>query len=175
MDGASGRWSRKDSSLRKTSCERLYAVFSKRGASGRHKLEADWKGNFIEGAGRLNLGSGSFEDPYSFKRTQGVDSMRRADGELWTCEIRPEHFGGPTSAPGGRTTRWACGDYGLAIHGNEMSILDLLLAAISLAPLGFLFLFWRMFPDDRGIHPIYRDSRLKDTQKDRGISTLPDL
>jgi len=45
------------------------------------------------------------------------------------------------------------------------------LAAISLAPLGLFLLFWRMFPDDRGIHPIYRDSRSNDTQKDRGIST----
>ena len=39
-----------------------------------------------------------------------------------------------------------------------MSILDLFLAAISLAPLGFLLLFWTMFRDDRGIHPIYRGS-----------------
>ena len=36
-----------------------------------------------------------------------------------------------------------------------MSILDLFLAAISLAPVGLFLLFWRMFPDDRGIHPIY--------------------
>jgi len=55
--------------------------------------------------------------------------------------------------------------------GHEMSILDLFFAAISLAPLGLLLLFWRMFPDDRGIHPIYRDSRLNDTQEDRRIST----
>jgi hypothetical protein len=66
--------------------------------------------------------------------------------------------------------RAGCDD-GLVIHGHEMSILDLFLAAISLAPLGLLLLFWRMFPDDRGIHPIYRDSRSNDTQKDRGIST----
>jgi hypothetical protein len=54
-----------------------------------------------------------------------------------------------------------------------MSILDLFLAAISLVPVGLFLLFWRMFPDDRGIHPIYRDSRLNDTQKDRGIGTSP--
>src|SRR5580704_8540567 len=76
MDRASGWQSRKDCSLRKASCEHLYAVFSKRGASGRHnklvrkipdafsipkevkempmrKSEAEWKSNFIEGAGRL--------------------------------------------------------------------------------------------------------------------------
>lgn len=29
--------------------------------------EVEWKGNFIEGAGRLRLGSGVFEGPYSFK------------------------------------------------------------------------------------------------------------
>jgi hypothetical protein len=54
-----------------------------------------------------------------------------------------------------------------------MSILDLFLAAISLVPVGLFVLFWRMFPDDRGIHPIYRGSRLNDTQKDRGIGTSP--
>jgi hypothetical protein len=52
-----------------------------------------------------------------------------------------------------------------------MSILDLFLAAISVAPLGLLLLFWRMFPDDHGVHPIYRDSRLNDTEEDRSIST----
>jgi hypothetical protein len=52
-----------------------------------------------------------------------------------------------------------------------MSILNLFLAAIGLALLGLLLLFWRMFPDDRGVHPIYRDSRLNDTQEDRSIST----
>ena|SRR5690349_2010687 len=31
------------------------------------KAEAEWKGNLIEGAGRLKLGSGAFEGPYSFK------------------------------------------------------------------------------------------------------------
>lgn len=47
-----------------------------------------------------------------------------------------------------------------------MSIFDLLLAAVRLAPLGLLIFFWRMFPDDRGIHPIYRDSKSNDRQKD---------
>jgi hypothetical protein len=53
-----------------------------------------------------------------------------------------------------------------------MSILNLFLAEIGLALLGLLLLSWRMFPDDRGVHQIYRDSRLNDTQEDRGISTL---
>lgn len=32
-----------------------------------HKAEAEWKGNLAEGAGRLKVGSGAFEGPYSFK------------------------------------------------------------------------------------------------------------
>ena len=31
------------------------------------KAEAEWKGNLVEGAGRLKVGSGAFEGPYSFK------------------------------------------------------------------------------------------------------------
>lgn len=31
------------------------------------KAEAEWKGNLVEGGGRLKLGSGAFEGPYSFK------------------------------------------------------------------------------------------------------------
>ncbi|HQR36004.1 MAG TPA: OsmC family protein [Blastocatellia bacterium] len=32
-----------------------------------HKAEAEWKGTLIEGSGRLAVGSGAFEGPYSFK------------------------------------------------------------------------------------------------------------
>lgn len=32
-----------------------------------HKAEAEWKGNLVEGSGRLAVGSGAFEGPYSFK------------------------------------------------------------------------------------------------------------
>jgi len=32
-----------------------------------HKAEAEWKGNLAQGAGRLKLGSGAFDGPYSFK------------------------------------------------------------------------------------------------------------
>jgi hypothetical protein len=35
---------------------------------------------------------------------------------------------------------------------------DLFLAAFSLAPLGLFLLFWRVFPRDRSVHPIYRES-----------------
>src|SRR6266478_5851735 len=31
------------------------------------KAEAEWKGNLVDGAGRLKVGSGAFEGPYSFK------------------------------------------------------------------------------------------------------------
>jgi lipoyl-dependent peroxiredoxin len=32
-----------------------------------HKAEAEWEGNLAQGSGRLKLGSGAFEGPYSFK------------------------------------------------------------------------------------------------------------
>jgi hypothetical protein len=47
-----------------------------------------------------------------------------------------------------------------------MCILDVFLAAVSLSPVGLLVLFWRIFPGDRGIHPIYSDSRSNDRHKD---------
>jgi OsmC subfamily peroxiredoxin len=31
------------------------------------KAEAEWKGNLVDGAGRLKVASGAFEGPYSFK------------------------------------------------------------------------------------------------------------
>jgi OsmC subfamily peroxiredoxin len=31
------------------------------------KAEAEWKGNLVQGTGRLKVGSGAFEGPYSFK------------------------------------------------------------------------------------------------------------
>lgn len=32
-----------------------------------HKAEAEWKGNLVQGSGRLKVGSGAFDGPYSFK------------------------------------------------------------------------------------------------------------
>jgi lipoyl-dependent peroxiredoxin len=32
-----------------------------------HKAEAEWKGNLMQGSGRLKVGSGAFDGPYSFK------------------------------------------------------------------------------------------------------------
>ena len=31
------------------------------------RAEAEWKGNLIEGSGRLRVGSGAFDGPYSFQ------------------------------------------------------------------------------------------------------------
>ena len=42
---------------------------------------------------------------------------------------------------------------------------DFFLAALSLTPLGLFLLFWRMFPRDRGIHPIYRESGIETIEK----------
>jgi hypothetical protein len=42
---------------------------------------------------------------------------------------------------------------------------DLFLAALSLAPLGLFLLFWRVFPRDSAVHPIYRESEIETTGK----------
>ena len=42
-----------------------------------------------------------------------------------------------------------------------MSMLDFFSAALSLAPVGLFLLFWKMFPRDRGVHPIYRESAIE--------------
>jgi hypothetical protein len=51
--------------------------------------------------------------------------------------------------------------------GDEVPMFDFLLVGFSLAPLGLLLLFWRVFPHDRGLHPIYRDFRMKRKKKNR--------
>lgn len=42
---------------------------------------------------------------------------------------------------------------------------DFFLLGLSLAPLGLLLFFWRVFPKDRGIHPIYRESETETAGK----------
>ena len=32
-----------------------------------HNAEAEWQGNLVQGSGRLQVGSGAFDGPYSFK------------------------------------------------------------------------------------------------------------
>jgi|HubBroStandDraft_1064217.scaffolds.fasta_scaffold282269_1 hypothetical protein len=47
----------------------------------------------------------------------------------------------------------------------ERSMFDFFVAAVNLAPVGLLLLFWGVFPRDCGIHPIYQES---------GIETVDD-
>jgi hypothetical protein len=42
---------------------------------------------------------------------------------------------------------------------------DLFLATLSLAPLGLFLLFWKVFPRDTAVHPIYRESEIQTTGK----------
>jgi hypothetical protein len=41
----------------------------------------------------------------------------------------------------------------------------LLLSCIKPGALGLSLLFWRMFPRDRGVHPIYRESGIETLDK----------
>ena len=43
-----------------------YAIF-KGDLMPTQKAEAEWKGNLVQGSGRLKVGSGAFNGPYSFK------------------------------------------------------------------------------------------------------------
>jgi hypothetical protein len=45
-----------------------------------------------------------------------------------------------------------------------MSVFDFFLVGLSLAPLGLFILFWKLFPEDRGVHPIYRESTTETTK-----------
>ncbi len=53
-----------------------------------HRAEAEWKGNLTEGSGRLKVGSGAFDGPYSFK-------SRFEEGQLAT---NPEELLGAAHA-----------------------------------------------------------------------------
>jgi hypothetical protein len=46
-----------------------------------------------------------------------------------------------------------------------MFILDFFLAVLALVPFGLLVLFWKGFHEDRGVHPIYRNSKTETTKK----------
>ena len=54
-----------------------------------------------------------------------------------------------------------------------MSMFDFFLAALSLAPVGLFLLFWRMFPRDRGVHPIYRESGIEMIDNATGVQDMP--
>jgi hypothetical protein len=49
---------------------------------------------------------------------------------------------------------------------------DLFLAALSLAPLGLFLLFWRVFPRDTAVHPIYREPQTETMGK---RTEVPDM
>ena len=53
-----------------------------------------------------------------------------------------------------------------------MSMFDFFLAALSLAPLGLFLLFWRMFPRDPGVHPIYRESGIEMIDNGTGVQDM---
>ena len=56
---------------------------------------------------------------------------------------------------------------------SDMSMFDLFLAALSLAPLGLFLLFWRVFPRDTDVHPIYRESKIETTGKRAKVPDMP--
>lgn len=45
-----------------------------------------------------------------------------------------------------------------------MSVFDFFLVGLSLAPFGVFILFWNLFHEDRGVHPIYRKSTTETTK-----------
>jgi len=49
---------------------------------------------------------------------------------------------------------------------------DLFLAALSLAPLGLFLLFWRVFPRDTAVHPIYRESEIEAAGKRTEVADM---
>jgi hypothetical protein len=46
-----------------------------------------------------------------------------------------------------------------------MFIIDFFLAVFALAPFGLLVVFWKEFHEDRGVHPIYRNSKTENRKK----------
>ena len=56
-----------------------------------------------------------------------------------------------------------------------MSMFDFFLVALSLAPFGLFLLFWTVFPRDRGIHPIYRESGIEMIDNRTGVRDMTAL
>ena len=52
----------------------------------------------------------------------------------------------------------------MVTFGDEMSVFDFFLVGSSLAPLGLSILFWKLFHEDRGVHPIYGESTTEMTK-----------
>ena len=62
------------------------------------KAEAEWKGNLVDGAGRLKVGSGTFEGPYS------GSVANRENGESRACV----HAGSYAAMPKIVWINWRC-------------------------------------------------------------------
>ena len=52
-----------------------------------------------------------------------------------------------------------------------MSVFYFFLVGLSLAPLGLFILFWTLFHEDRGVHPIYRKSTTETTKLEQRSRT----
>jgi hypothetical protein len=52
-----------------------------------------------------------------------------------------------------------------------MSVFDFFLVGLSLAPFGVFILFWNLFHEDRGVHPIYRKSTTETTKLEQRSRT----
>ena len=84
----------------------------------------------------------------------GADSGLRRESARNSCGLKGLNRG----------VAVGCG-YGLVVQGHEMFILDFFLAVFALAPFGLLVLFWKAFHEDRGVHPIYRNSKTENRKK----------
>src|SRR5215470_18615122 len=58
---------RSSANIVKTETIQTNSSKSKGSSMPTRKAEAEWKGNLAEGSGRLKVGSGAFDGPYSFK------------------------------------------------------------------------------------------------------------
>ena len=60
------------------------------------KAEAEWKGNLNRGSGRMQLGSGSFEGPYSFfsrfKDGPGTNPEELIGAAIWLASEKASSF-----------------------------------------------------------------------------------
>jgi len=46
-------------------------------------------------------------------------------------------------------------------------VFDFFLVGLSFVPLGLFILFWKLFHEDRGVHPIYREPTTETTERER--------
>src|SRR2546422_11771584 len=78
---------------------------AKGGSMPTRKAEAEWKGNLAEGSGRLRVGSGAFDGPYSFKsRFEEGQAATNPEELIGRCPRRVLHDGTDCAA-------FACGPH----------------------------------------------------------------